>query len=127
MREHTYLDELQELSKQRQDGGLIHSGLIHYIQTTLTDDEGFPEGFVLKTAIYGILEEIPKRIPKDLPQQVRVAEEKGEEFTPSSDTLAAINDLNDSLLLPLQGYEVLKIIEKAHEYEERMNSEAPHE
>lgn len=105
----TYLEELETLSQGREDGGLIHGGHIHFIQGKLSDEDGLP---FLKAAIYKVLERIPEMIPPDLPE---LAEK--DSFEPSEMLIKAMEEINDNLLMPCEGYDVIRIIKAAREYE----------
>ena len=102
----SYLAKLDRLSEQRQDGGLLHGGHIHFIQEKM----GWP---FLKAAISMILERVPSVFPYDLPELV----ERGtvSEVSPSQE--AAMREMNSNLLVPIDGYDVLRVISLAREYE----------
>lgn len=102
------LEQLEEISSRREDGGLFHGGHIHFIQQKVSDETEF----TLKAAIYGVLENVPENIPADLPELV--AADPG--FKPSERTIACFNKINDGLIMPLSGFEVLEIIKAAREY-----------
>lgn len=112
----TYLDELKEISKALGDGGLMHSGVIHYIQSKACaigmDD------FVLKAAIYEILNAVPDVFPKDLPEMVS----NDPDIEPTMRMLEFLDEINEKLLVPVSGFDVLLVISYAKQYEsEAMN------
>ncbi len=100
----SYLAYLDKLSERRRDGGLIHGGHIHYIQSRFG-------GIILKAAIKEVLDRVPDTFPLDLPEQV---EKPG--FEPTEEIINAIRSINKTLIVPLQGYDVVRIIELAREY-----------
>ena len=105
----SYLTELQKLSSSRGDDSLLHGGYIFFIQNKLSDEQGC---LFLKAAIYGVLERIPNIIPPDLPELV---EKDG--FEPSEILLNALTEMNENLIIPLYGYDVIRVIKAAREYE----------
>lgn len=105
----SYLQRLEEISAMRQDGGLLHGGHIHFIQRKLSEEDGFP---FLKAAIAGILELVPSVFPYDLPEQI---EKDGFEIT--AEQTAAFRRLNEALLCPVEGYDIIRVILAAREYE----------
>ena len=105
----SYLTELQKLSSSRGDDSLLHGGYIFFIQNKLSDEQGC---LFLKAAIYGVLERIPNIIPPDLPELV---EKDG--FEPSEMLLNALIEMNENLIIPLYGFDVIRVIKAAREYE----------
>lgn len=114
----TYKDRLEKISQKADDHGLIHSGYVSFIQCKLSDEDGFP---FLKAAIYGILEEIPGRIPYDLPEQVEATGE--EDYDPTDDIIDALFDVQSNLIMPIDGYDIIRVIKAAREYEKKYGSE----
>jgi len=103
----TYLDKLETISETRKDGGMIHGGHIHFIQQKLSDDWCF-----LKAAIYGILEKVPEIFPYDLPEQVEAGKT---ELTEKQKE--ALIEINSGLIFPIEGYDIIRVILAAREYE----------
>lgn len=103
----SFLAYLDKLSEKRRDGGLLHGGHIHYIQTSFDFDN-----FVLKAAIKEVLDRVPEVFPLDLPEQV----EKAGELEPTEEQKKAFKEINEGLLLPIGGWEILQIIKLAREY-----------
>ena len=102
--EGSFLDTLDKISASRQDGG-IHGGHIHYIQSCT-------QCLILKAAISSVLDLVPRVFPLDLPELV----ESNPEFELTEAMAKAILEINEGLLVPIDGYEVLEIIKLAHEY-----------
>jgi len=105
----SYLHQLETLSQKRNDGGLLHGGHIHFIQGKLSDEDGVT---FLKAAIAAILDATPTVFPYDLPEQ---AEKKGWEPTPAMEE--KWKEINRGLLLPIQGYDIIRVLLAAREYE----------
>ena len=100
----SYLSKLEKISKERQDGGFIHGGHIHFIQQKV-----FP---VLKDAIKMILDNIPSKIPYDLPELV-----KKKDFKPTQELINVVKEINKDLVVPIQGFDIVNVILAAREYE----------
>ena len=112
----SWLDDLDALSQRQDDGGLIHRGHIHYIQQNALDGE-----FVLKAAIYATLERIPDMISPDLPEQV---DRLGDKFEPDDALLKALEEINEGLIMPHGGYEVIQIMRAARDYMQMAEKDA---
>jgi len=102
----SFLEYLDMISDRRRDGGFLHSGHIHYIQ-------GRCDGFILKAAIKGILDNVPDVFPLDLPEQI---EKKGE-IDATEKQVETVNEINEGLLIPIGAWEILEVIKLAREYE----------
>jgi hypothetical protein len=111
----TLLEELQAESDRRADAGFIHPGFIHFIQRELSDDEE-GSGFTLKAAIYGVLELVPDHVPRDLQVQIESARARDEDYRLTEEAMTRLDDLNQHLLMPIGGWEVLRIIQAADLY-----------
>ncbi len=107
-----YLEELMELSEKREHRGLIHSGVILYIQGQFGID------FPLKAAIYQVLENVPKVFPRELPELMA-----NDDFEPTEEMERVFRVINSTLLVPLDGHQVVEIIKYAREYEKKGASE----
>ena len=104
-----FLEYLHVLSEKKEDRGIIHDGYIHFIQGKLNSG---PDGFfVLKAAIYEILKGVPSVFPFDLPEQV----ERGLK-EPNKKQTEYVNRLNENLIIPIDGWTIVKIIELGREY-----------
>ena len=101
----SFLAYLDALSQKRRDGGMIHGGHIHYIQGKAGD-------FVLKAAIQGILNNVPDVWPLDLPEII----EKNPDYQLTEKQLAEWRALNQDLLVPIYGEDLVEIIRLAREY-----------
>ena len=106
----TFLAYLESLSNEREDGGLIHGGHIHFIQQRYADKFG---DIILKAAIYGILERVPVVFPFDLPERV-----EQEDFMPTQAMNDAWHEINAGLILPISGDDITAVIHFAREYME---------
>ena len=101
----SFLAYLDALSAKRKDGGL-HGGHIHYIQGKMGD-------FTSKAAISSVLDLVPDTFPLELPE---LAEK--EDYIPS-DIIIYVREINKNLrFIPIQGYDVVEIIQLAREYAE---------
>ena len=105
--EDSFLAYLDELSRERGDGGMLHGGHIHYIQGSLSDEIVF-----LKAAIKGVLDNVPSIFPLDLPEIV----EKNPDFEPTEEMNNVFRELNEGLIIPIEGYDVIRVILAAREY-----------
>jgi hypothetical protein len=85
--------------------GLLHSGVIHYIQSKMPD-------FTLKAAIYRVLDKCPSVWPEDLPEQLKA----GKEPKITKAMKKEFRELNEGLLIPIQGGEIAEIIRLAKEF-----------
>lgn len=108
----SYLAYLDKLSEERKDGGLLHGGHIHYIQQKISDMEPDMGSFILKQAIKGVLDRVPEVFPLDLPERI----ERDPDFKPTPEMNSAFRKINEGLILPLSGYELIQIIKCAREY-----------
>ena len=107
--EKSWLARLEELSQKRQDGGLLHGGHIHFIQYKMSE----VTGLFLKAAIKMILDAVPSIFPYDFPEIV----EKNENFNGTEQQIKTIREINENLILPIQGWEVVEVMKAAREYE----------
>ena len=82
--------------------GLFHSGIIHYIQGKMPD-------FTLKAAISQVLDKCPEVWPEDLPERI----DKGEEPKVTKAIQQEFKSLNEGLIMPIEGGEVVEIIRLA--------------
>ena len=105
----SFLSYLDELSVRRQDGGMLHGGHIHYIQRKLSDEDDVP---FLKAAIKGVLDRVPNIFPLDLPERV----EKDDDYEMTDEMHKAFWELNEGLIMPLYGYDIVRVILAAREY-----------
>lgn len=106
----SFLAYLDELSKTRADGGFLHGGHIHFIQGKLWNEDG-P---FLKAAIAGILDRVPSIFPIDLPSRVA----KSPDYEITEEMQAAFVEINEGLILPIEGHDILRVISAALEYVE---------
>jgi len=104
-------DDLDAASARREDGGLIHHGWVHFIQCGLADEEGFDDGFILKAAIYQVVEAVPDVFPLDLPERV-----DADDFAVTEAMGLKHAEINATLIMPIGGWEIVQIIRKAREY-----------
>ena len=101
----SFLAYLDDLSKVRGDGGFIHGGHIHYIQSRAGE-------FTLKAAIKGVLDKVPSIFPIDLPEIV----EKNPDYEITPEMNDAFQEINEGLIMPLFGSDIIEIIRLAREY-----------
>jgi hypothetical protein len=87
--------------KRSEYDGLLHAGVIHYIQGKLGED-----GFILKAAISRVLDACPSIWPEDLPEQL----ERAESPKITENMKREFGEMNKGLIIPIQGYEVAQII-----------------
>ena len=106
-KKNSFLAYLDALSDARMDGGLLHGGHIHYNQGKMRDPL-----FVLKAAIAGVLENVPDVFPLDLPEIV----ERNPDFEPTEAMIEAYRKINERLIFPIGGGEIIDIIRCAREY-----------
>lgn len=85
--------------------GMLHAGVIHYIQGRATEEEGF-HGFILKAAIGRVLDKTPSVWPENLPELIK----DGKEPKITKSIKKEFQKLNENLLIPIQGLEIAKII-----------------
>lgn len=89
--------------------GMLHSGIIHYVQGKLSEKYGFP---VLKAAISQVLDKCPEIWPINIkdemernPELVLTDAQKNEYFS-----------LCENLIVPIDGATIIDIIETAKEF-----------
>jgi hypothetical protein len=104
-----YLKKLQEISKQRDEDGLLHSGVIHYIQQRYSNEHDIP---ISKVAIYQVLENVPDVFPFNLENLI-----KDEDWVPPKKMNEVFEEISSHLIMPLYGEDVVDIIRFAREYE----------
>ena len=92
--------------KRTKYDGLLHTGIIHYVQGS------FGEDFVLKAAIKEVLDKCPSVWPEDLPERVA----KGEKPEVTEAMKGEFKSLNEGLLLPIDGSDIVEIIRLAKEF-----------
>ncbi len=105
----SYLSHLEKLSQSRGDGGMLHGGHIYFIQQKLSDEDGF----FLKVAIQLILDDVPSVWPMDLPELV----ESGKVEKMNAKQLERFREYQKSLIIPIGGYDIIRVILAAREYE----------
>ena len=103
------LQQLEDTSRGRDDGGLLHGGHVHFIQGKLSDEDQAP---FLKAAIYGILEAVPDPFPEDLPERV----ESGAAKDLTDEQWSKFNEIAGGLIMPIEPFDVLRVIKAAREY-----------
>lgn len=97
---------LARCEKKRTDyDGFLHAGIIHYIQGKMPD-------FTLKAAISQVLDKCPSVWPENLPNLVD--EGKAPEVTKAMNK--EFRSLNEGLLIPIEGGEVVEIIRLAKQF-----------
>ena len=97
---------LSRCEKVRSDyDGLLHSGIIYYIQGKMPD-------FTLKAAIARVLDKCPEVWSEDLPEQIKA----GKEPKITKAIQREFKELNQMLLIPIQGGEIAEIIRLAKEF-----------
>ena len=85
--------------------GLLHPGVIYYIQNRMPL-------FILKAAIYRVLDRCPSVWSEDLPELVKA----GKKIKITKKMKKEFEELNEELLFPVQGGEIVRIIELAKEF-----------
>ena len=91
--------------KRTQYDGLLHNGIIHYIQSKMPD-------FTLKAAISMVLDKCPSVWAEDLPEQLKI----GKEPKLTKEMKKEFQKLNEGLIIPIQGGEIAEIIRLAKEF-----------
>jgi len=108
-RERSWLQELEDLSWEREGQGTFHSGCILWVQSYLSDHFGF----TLKAAIIPILDAVPSIFQKELPQRLL----KEGTIVLSSEQVKFLKELNSNLILPIEPIDIVRVIIAGQEYE----------
>ena len=102
--------------KRSEYDGLLHAGVIHYVQGNYGDGGDF----VLKAAIKEILDKCPSVWPEDLTE--RVARGESPEITEAMQK--EFKSLNQGLIIPIEGTDVIEVIRLAKEFLAEANKES---
>ena len=95
---------LSECEQIHECDGMLHSGIIHYVQSKVDD-------VVLKAAIYSVLDNVPSVYPLNFKEIL-----EKDDFEPTDEQTAHFGSLNSKLFVPISGYDVAEIIELAKQF-----------
>ena len=97
---------LSQCEKIRSDyDGMLHNGIIHYIQNKMPN-------LTLKAAITRVLDKCPSIWAEDLPEQIQA----GKEPKITKIIKKEFKILNQMLLIPIQGDDIIEIIKLAKDF-----------